>query len=82
VEKVVDLTGLEIQLVQCGGDLVGREVSRFPPGVQQRLGVVRLQQVDDDLRCGDFLGCAHSVPPSWTGVVAMPHCASWFGRAP
>jgi len=79
VVKVVDLPRLEVELVERDGDLVGTELPVFLPCVEQRLCIVRLEQVDDGLRWCDGLGCAHSVPPSWNRRLAMPHCASWPG---
>ena len=69
----------EVELVECDGDLVGTELPVFLPCVEQRLCIVRLEQVDDGLRWCDGLGCAHSVPPTWNRRLAMPHCASWPG---
>src|SRR6266545_4730105 len=82
VVEVVDLSRLEIELVERERDLVGAQVPVDLSDLEERLRVVRLQEVDNGLRwCGHLLGCAHSVPPSWTGVATMPHCASWPGRA-
>ena len=63
VVEVVDLRRLEIELVERDGDLVGAQAPVLTRGIQQRLRVIRLEQVDDGLRCYGFLGCAHSVPP-------------------
>ena len=80
--EVVDLGRLEVELVERDGDLVGLRAPVLAPGFEQRLCVIRLQKIGDGLRwCYGYLGCAHSVPPSGTGVLAMPHCASWLGRA-
>jgi hypothetical protein len=76
VVEVVDLCRLELELIERHRDLVCRQMTVLLPGLQQRLRVVRLQKLGDTLRCYRYLGCAHSVPPSWTGVFAMPHCAS------
>src|SRR5207244_10365878 len=83
VVEVVHLSGLEVELVEREGDLVRAQVPVLASGLQARFRIVCLQEIDDDLPCGyRFIGCAHSVPPSRTGVLAMPHCASCPGRAP
>src|SRR5229473_3207425 len=77
VVEVIDLSRLEIELVERDGDLVGTQMPVLFPRFQKRFCVVRLQKVGDGPRwCCGYLGCAHSVPPSRTGVLAMPHCAS------
>src|SRR6266849_8421521 len=83
VVEIVDLSRLEIELVERDGDLVGTQMPVLFPRLKKRFCVVRLQKVGDGPRwCCGYLGCAHSVPPSRTGVLAMPHCASCVGRAP
>ena len=67
VVEVVDLSRLEIELVECDGDLVGAEAPVLAPGFQERLCVIRLQKIGDGLGwCCGYLGCAHSGPPSGT----------------
>jgi hypothetical protein len=84
VVEVVDLRRLEIELVECDGDLVCTELTVLLTELEERLRVLGLEQRGDagDLRCDRCLGCAHSVPPSWTGFVAMPQSARAPGRAP
>src|SRR6266511_3933718 len=76
VVKVVDLGRLQVELVERDRDFVRAQLAVLPPRLEERLGVLRLHEVDDGLRCNGYLYYAHSVPPSWTGVLAMPHCAS------
>src|SRR5437763_11891803 len=52
----------------------------FAPRLEQTLRVLRLQQVGDLLAGDGLLRCAHVSP--LLDLVAMPHCASWLGRAP
>src|SRR3954447_891337 len=82
VVEVVDLGRLEIELVQRNGDLVSVQVTRLTSGIQKRLRVFRLEHIGDASCVNRFLGGAHSDPPSWIRISAMPHCASCTEQAP
>src|SRR6266508_1433077 len=68
VVKVVDLGRLQVELVERDRDFVRAQLAVLPPRLEERLGVLRLHEVDDGLRCNGYLYYAHSVPPSWSGA--------------
>ena len=63
VVEVVDLARLELELVERDGDLVGAELAVLLARLQERLCIIRLEQVRNGPRCCDDLYCAHSCSP-------------------